>query len=52
MTSTAVRLLIDNIEGRRREPQRIVFRFDLKVRDSSIRSGSKTPPIGESQATW
>ena len=35
MTSAAVRLLIDNIEGHRREPQRIVFRFDLKVRESS-----------------
>jgi DNA-binding LacI/PurR family transcriptional regulator len=39
MTSTAVRLLIDNIEGRRREAQRIVFRFTLKVRESSSRSG-------------
>ncbi len=35
MTSAAVRLLIDNIEGRRREPQKIVFRFDLKIRESS-----------------
>jgi LacI family transcriptional regulator len=35
MTASAVRLLLDNIEGRRREPQRIVFRFDLKIRDSS-----------------
>jgi len=37
MTSTAVRLLIDNIEGRRREPERIVFRFALKIRESSRR---------------
>jgi DNA-binding LacI/PurR family transcriptional regulator len=35
MTSAAVRLLIDNIEGRRQEPQTIVFPFTLKVRGSS-----------------
>jgi DNA-binding LacI/PurR family transcriptional regulator len=35
MTAAAVRLLIDHIEGRRRGPQRIVFRMDLKVRESS-----------------
>lgn len=35
MTATAVRLLLDSIEGRRREPERIVFRFTLKVRGSS-----------------
>jgi LacI family transcriptional regulator len=40
MTSTAVRLLIDNIEGRRREPQRIVFRFNLTVRESSRPGGA------------
>jgi DNA-binding LacI/PurR family transcriptional regulator len=39
MTSSAVRLLIDNIEGQRREPQRIVFRFNLTVRESSRRGG-------------
>jgi DNA-binding LacI/PurR family transcriptional regulator len=44
MTSTAVRLLIDNIEGRRREPERIVFRFALKIRESSRRG-----PAGDQQ---
>jgi DNA-binding LacI/PurR family transcriptional regulator len=41
MTSTAVRLLIDNIEGRHREPERIVFRFTLKIRESSSRSAEE-----------
>jgi DNA-binding LacI/PurR family transcriptional regulator len=40
MTSTAVRLLIDNIEGRHREPERIVFRFTLKIRESSTRNAA------------
>lgn len=35
MTSTAVRLLVDRIEGRRREPERVVFPFTLKPRESS-----------------
>jgi LacI family transcriptional regulator len=52
MTSTAVRLLIDNIEGRRRDPQRIVFRFSLKVRQSTNRGGLILPPAEESLATW
>ena len=52
MTSTAVRLLIDNIEGRRREPERIVFRFTLKVRESSGRSPAGEPPQSEPLATW
>jgi LacI family transcriptional regulator len=51
MTSTAVRLLIDNIEGRRREPQRIVFPFALKVRDSS-RSAVGEPHEDEPSAGW
>jgi DNA-binding LacI/PurR family transcriptional regulator len=52
MTSTAVRLLIDSIEGRRREPQRIVFRFGLKVRESSSRAGVAERPQDESLAAW
>jgi LacI family transcriptional regulator len=52
MTSTAVRLLIDNIEGRRREPQRIVFRFTLNVRESSSKGGVASGPKDESPATW
>jgi LacI family transcriptional regulator len=53
MTSTAVRLLIDNIEGRRREPQRIVFRFSLKVRESSRRgSDAAQSSEGEPEAGW
>jgi DNA-binding LacI/PurR family transcriptional regulator len=51
MTSTAVRLLIDNIEGRRREPERIVFRFTLKVRESSGRSVAGDPQKDESLTT-
>jgi len=51
MTSTAVRLLIDNIEGRRREPERIVFRFTLKVRESSSRSGAGNRQKDESPPT-
>src|ERR1035437_1419965 len=51
MTSTAVRLLIDNIEGRRREAQRIVFRFTLKVRESSSRSVAGDPRKDESPPT-
>ena len=43
MTATAVRLLLDNIEGRRREPQRIVFRFTLKVRESSGPGIARSP---------
>jgi DNA-binding LacI/PurR family transcriptional regulator len=52
MTSTAVRLLIDHIEGRRREPERIVFRFSLKVRESSGRNGTRGLSRNESLATW
>ena len=52
MTSTAVRLLIDSIEGRRREPQRIVFRFGLKVRQSSRKAGIADGPADESLAPW
>ncbi len=44
MTATAVRLLLDSIEGRRREPERIVFRFTLKVRDSSAPVTASTVP--------
>jgi len=51
MASTAVRLLIDNIEGRRREAQRIVFRFTLKVRESSGRSVAGDPQKDESLTT-
>jgi Periplasmic binding protein-like domain len=51
MTSTAVRLLIDNIEGRRRKPERIVFRFTLKVRESSGRSVAGDPHKDESLMT-
>jgi LacI family transcriptional regulator len=47
MTSTAVRLLIDNIEGQRREPQRIVFGFNLTVRESSRRGGAGSLDEGE-----
>ncbi len=50
MTSTAVRLLIDTIEGRRREPQTIVFHFDLKVRESSMRGSAAGRPGDEPQA--
>jgi DNA-binding LacI/PurR family transcriptional regulator len=52
MTSTAVRLLIDNIEGRRREPERIVFRFTLKVRASSGPSPAGDEPKSEWLAPW
>jgi LacI family transcriptional regulator len=52
MTSTAVRLLIDNIEGRRREPQQIVFRFTLNVRESSKRGEAGNRPEDETPATW
>jgi LacI family transcriptional regulator len=52
MTSTAVRLLIDNIEGRRRAPERIVFRFSLKIRESSRRGDAEAHADGEPQANW
>jgi DNA-binding LacI/PurR family transcriptional regulator len=52
MTSTAVRLLIDNIEGRRRAPERIVFRFTMKIRESSRRAGAAYEPEAEPEATW
>ena len=52
MTSTAVRLLIDNIEGRRRAPERIVFRFSLKVRDSSRAVGAELQPGEEAHVAW
>jgi len=52
MTSTAVRLLIDNIEGRRRAPERIVFRFTMKIRESSCRAGANYQPEEVPEATW
>jgi DNA-binding LacI/PurR family transcriptional regulator len=35
MVAAAVRLLIDGIEGRRRQPQRLVFELALTIRASS-----------------
>jgi DNA-binding LacI/PurR family transcriptional regulator len=35
MVAAAVRLLIDDIQGRRRQPQQLVFSLDLRVRRSS-----------------
>jgi LacI family transcriptional regulator len=35
MVAAAARLLMDGIEGRRRQPQRLVFKFELNVRASS-----------------
>lgn len=35
MVAAAVRLLIDDIQGRRRQPERLVFSLDLRVRRSS-----------------
>ena len=47
MTSTAVRLLIDRIEGRRRDPQTTVFPFTLKIRESSAWKGATVEPTSE-----